>query len=326
MTFSRRAALRAGAAACAAWVGAPARAQSFPAKPVRLIVPFSPGGNIDVTARALGPDLEAVLKQPVVVDNRPGAGGSIGVGAAAAAPADGYTLALAVPSIVTTLPLIQPTQYVMTDLTPVSLVSQTSVVLLVRGSDPRFKRLADLTEAARTQPGHLSAGHPSLGSPNHLALLQVEQGMQATFTVVPYKGSAPALVDLIGGQLDMYFDQLPSALPFVRSGQLRAIALCGREPDPMLPGILTVGQQGLPDIDATTYAGVFAPRRTPATTLLTLERAIATAASSPRMQSALRELGGMARACSQQEFQKLVQAESAVAQRLLEQGRLKKAV
>jgi tripartite-type tricarboxylate transporter receptor subunit TctC len=324
MQITRRAGLRAGAAACAVWISAPAQAENYPTKPIRLIVPFAPGGNMDATARALGPALESVLKQPIVIDNRPGAGGAIGIGIAAVAPADGYTLVVGAPSMVTTLPLIQTTPYAMTDLVPVSLVSQTSVVMVVRRSDKRFKTLGELAALARKQPSVLSAGHPSPGSPNHLALLQTEAAVQSTFNVIPYKGSAQALVDLIGGQLDMYFDQLSSALPYIKAGQLRALALCGPSIDPILPDIKTVGQQGLQEFDATTYTGIFAPSRTPAPILSILEQSIGKAISDERLQSVLRNLGSSVRASTQSEFRRLLQTESSLAKRLLSEGRLKK--
>lgn len=324
MRITRRTGLRFGAAACAIGLGAPVLAQSYPTKPVRLIVPFAPGGNIDVTARALGLALEGVLRQPIVVDNRPGAGGSIGIGIAASAPADGHTLVIGVPSIVTTLPLIQTTQYATTDLAPVSLVSRTSVVMVIRSGDQRFNTLGDLAAVARKQPGVLSAGHPSPGSPNHLALLQTETAIRSTFNVIPYKGSAPALVDLIGGQLDIYFDQLPSALPYIKSGQLRALALCSPSPDPFLPGVKPMGQQGLQDFDATTYAGIFAPSQTPAPTLSTLEQSIGHAVGDARFQSALRNLGSSAMPSTQGEFRRLLDAELSLAKRLIAEGRLKK--
>ncbi|MBS0429470.1 MAG: tripartite tricarboxylate transporter substrate binding protein [Proteobacteria bacterium] len=324
MKTTRRTLLCASAAGCAALMSAPLRAQTYPSKPIRLVVPFAPGGNIDVAARALAPALEAVLKQPLVIDNRPGAGGAIGMAMTTGAAADGYTLVLGVPSMVTTLPLIQSAQYTMADVAPVSLVSQTSVVLVTRKSDARFGSLADLAALSRKQPGALSAGHPSPGSPNHLALLQTETAVGSSFNVIPYKGSAPALVDLIGGQLDMYFDQLPSALPYIKSGQLRALAVCSLSPDQMLPDVKTVGQQGLRGFDATTYAGVFAPAKTPAQVLDTLEQAIAQATRDERMQSVLRNLGSTAKSSTQRDFAQLLQAEASLAKRFLAEGRLKK--
>lgn len=279
---------------------------------------------MDVTARALAPALETTLKQPIVIDNRPGAGGAIGIGIAASAAPDGYTLVIGSPSMVATLPLIQTTQYSMADVVPVSIVSQTSVVLVVRSSNRQFATLGELAAVARKQPGVLSAGHPSPGSPNHLALLQTETAVGSTFNVIPYKGSAPALVDLIGGQLDMYFDQLPSALPYIKSGQLRALAQCSLAPDPMLPDIRTVGQQGLQGFDATTYAGIFAPSQTPAPILAALDQSIRQATRDERLQSVLRTLGSSAKTYSGEEFRRMLQTESALARRFLAEGRLKK--
>lgn len=324
MDVTRRAVMRAGAAVGAVCVGVPVRAQRYPTKPIRLIVPFAPGGNMDVTARALAPALETTLKQPIVIDNRPGAGGAIGIGIAASAAPDGYTLVIGSPSMVATLPLIQTTQYSMADVVPVSIVSQTSVVLVVRSSNRQFATLGELAAVARKQPGVLSAGHPSPGSPNHLALLQTETAVGSTFNVIPYKGSAPALVDLIGGQLDMYFDQLPSALPYIKSGQLRALAQCSLAPDPMLPDIRTVGQQGLQGFDATTYAGIFAPSQTPAPILAALDQSIRQATRDERLQSVLRTLGSSAKTYSGEEFRRMLQTESALARRFLAEGRLKK--
>src|SRR3712207_1794923 len=182
-----------GAFASDAW------SQTFPAKPVTIVVPFAPGGNTDLVARMLGVPLGKVLGQSVIIDNRAGGGGAIGAGHVARAAADGYTLLIAGGGVVVTVPEMISTPYSRADFAPLGLVNKSSMVLLARKSDARFKNFPELAAYARSGEGKLVAAHSGPGTPNHLALLQLENLLSTKFTVVSYRGSGPALRACLSG-------------------------------------------------------------------------------------------------------------------------------
>ncbi|KAA2212980.1 Bug family tripartite tricarboxylate transporter substrate binding protein [Teichococcus oryzae] len=323
MKLHRRNLLAMGALAAAAGPFASrARAQDFPSRPVTIVVPFAPGGNTDLVGRLVGQSLGKVLGQSVVIDNRPGAGGAIGAGQVARAPADGHTLLLAGGGVIVTVPEMTTTPYGRADFAPLSLVNRSSMVLLSRRADGRFKTFADLAAYARSGEGKLTAAHSGPGTPNHLALLQLENLLGAKFTVVSYKGSGPALSDLIGGQIDVHFDQVTSSLPHVRSGALQALAVLGPNPDPALPEVRTVSQLGFGEIDGTTYIGLLAPARTPKAVQDKLVAAIQQAVRDPEAVSKARELGSESFASTPQDFAAILEAEYRISSKAAKEGRL----
>ncbi|WP_454725765.1 MULTISPECIES: tripartite tricarboxylate transporter substrate binding protein [Cupriavidus] len=318
----RRMLVQALALAAAPWVAA-ARAQAMPNKPVTLVVPFAPGGNLDVVARALAPALEQSLGRNVIVDNRPGAGGVLGASAVSRAEADGTTLLVTTPNAIVVLPRMTRTAFSLASFQPVGLVSTTTLVIVVKGGDKRFADVGALLAYARANPGKVTAGHAGPGTTNHVAALQLEQAAGIKLNTVPYKGSAPALMDLMGGQIDMVVDQLTSSAPHIQSGALRVLAVMSRERDATLPKVPTLRESGLAGFEATTATGLLAPAGTPAATVDMLNAALRKALAEQSVKSRLLNVGSVAQSSSPQELLQTLQREDARAQQLAASGRLK---
>jgi tripartite-type tricarboxylate transporter receptor subunit TctC len=324
MNIQRRQLLSLGAVAAAgSLVGTSAWAQGFPSKPLTLVVPFAPGGNTDIVARTVAVALGKVLGQSVVVDNRAGAGGSIGAMQVARAAPDGYTLLLCGAGVVVTVPEMVKTSYSRSSFAPLGLVNKSSMVLLARKNETRFRNFKEFAAYARSGDGKLTAAHSGPGTPNHLALLQLENLLKTEFTIVSYKGSGPALVDLIGGQVDVHFDQVTSSLQHIKGGSLQALAVLGPAQDPSLPGVQTVAELGFGEIDGTTYVGVLAPSGTPKDVHDKLAAALAQAVKDPQTVNSARELGSVALSSTPQEFARILDAEYALATQATRDGRLK---
>jgi tripartite-type tricarboxylate transporter receptor subunit TctC len=202
-------------------------------------------------------------------------------------------------------------------------VNKGSMVLLARKNETRFKNFKELAAYARSGEGKLIAAHSGPGTPNHLALLQLETLLKTKFTVVSYKGSGPALIDLIGGQVDVHFDQVSSSLQHIKGGALQPLAVLGPTQDPSLPGVQTVAELGFGEIDGTTYVGVLAPSGTPKAVQDKLAAALAQAVKDPQTVNSARELGSVAYSSTPQEFARLLDAEYALASQATKDGRLK---
>lgn len=324
MNIRRRELLKLGTlAAAGSALTAPAWAQEFPSKPVTIVVPFAPGGNTDIVARTVAVALGKVLGQSVIVDNRAGAGGSIGAMQVARAAPDGYTLLLCGAGVVVTVPEMVKTSYSRSNFAPLGLVNKGSMVLLARKNETRFKNFKELAAYARSGEGKLIAAHSGPGTPNHLALLQLETLLKTKFTIVSYKGSGPALIDLIGGQVDVHFDQVSSSLQHIKGGALQPLAVLGPTQDPSLPSVQTVAELGFGEIDGTTYVGVLAPSGTPKAVQDKLAAALAQAVKDPQTVNSARELGSVAYSSTPQEFARLLDAEYALASQATKDGRLK---
>jgi tripartite-type tricarboxylate transporter receptor subunit TctC len=241
-----------------------ALAQSYPSKPVRIIVPFAPGGNVDVTARLVAPALTEALGQPVVVENKPGAAGTIGADLVVRSPADGYTLLMGSNSTFSVAPALNPKNPYnpLKDFAPIASIASTPFILVVNPAAP-MKTVAELVARARAAPGKLTMASAGTGSSNHLVgeLFQDLAGVQ--FTHVPYKGSNPALSDLMGGQVDMHFDQVTSAGNHVQSGKLRALLVTSANRAPMLPDVPTAAEVGFASFGPINVTGLIAPAGTP---------------------------------------------------------------
>ena len=281
------AALSAATLAAAALAPSPARAQgAWPAKPVKLGVPYPPGGPTDIVARLVGQRLAERLKQPFVIENRAGAGGNIGAEAAAKAPADGYTLLIG-----TTAHAINPSLFpnlgydIRKDFAPVALLTQIPLVLVVPASSPA-STVADVVAMAKAKGGALPYGSSGNGQSTHLAAEMFATMAGAPMTHVPYKGSAPALVDLAGGQVALMFDTMLSAMPQVKAGRLKAIAVTSAVRAPSAPELPTVaqtpGMPGLAGYEATAWNGLFAPAGTPPDVLAALAKAVAEVLAEPQ--------------------------------------------
>lgn len=298
------------------------RAQGYPKKSLTLVVPFAPGGNIDVVARTLSVPLSKALGQTVVVDNRAGAGGGIGTAQVARAEADGYTLLIATPSQIATLPQMFSAPYDMQSFAPIGLATRTSMILVARADDARLKSFDDFLSLARSKPAAINAGHAGNGTPNHLALLQLEQASRSTFSSIAYKGSGPALVNLLGGQIDVVFDQVTSSMPYIKAGNFRALAVLGPRADPSLPGVPTLAELGLTPFDATTYAGLLAPAATTPDVIARLSQALNAALEDPHLIATLSNLGSYTARGDAAAFKALLDTEHTLSRTMVASGKL----
>ena len=292
-------------------VGA-AQAQGYPNKPVRLIVPYPAGGTTDIIARVAAQQLSERLKQPFVVENKAGANGAIGSVEVARAPADGYTLLMGTASthginsaVYKSLPYDA-----VKDFAPVTIVASTPNIIAVHPSVPA-KNLQELLALAKAQPGKLNYGSTSLGGSPHMSaeLLKMMAGVDMVH--VPYKGAAPMLTDLMGGQVQVGFDNLPSTINFVRSGRVRAIAVTTPQRWPGAPDIPTVAESGLPGYEVSGWFGLLAPAGTPPAVLATIQQALAEAVKQPDINKQMLDLGAQPVANTPDAFAKLVQADVA---------------
>jgi tripartite-type tricarboxylate transporter receptor subunit TctC len=278
-------------AACALGA-APAGAQTYPAKPIRFVVPFPPGGPLDIMARGIAQRLQDAWGQPVVVDNRPGAGGGIGADLVAKSPGDGYTLLMGAVST----HAINPSLYAkipydpQKDFAPVALVAQVPNILVVNPALP-VRSVTELIDYARAKPGALSFGSGSTGSTGHLAgeLFKARAGVEMVH--IPYKGGAPAMQDLLAGQTQLMFDNLANALPQVKAGKLRALAVTTLERAPAVPELPTIAESGLPGFDLTTWFGVFVPAGTPPEVVAKLNAEIVKSLESKALAERLAAMG-----------------------------------
>ena len=269
-----------------------AAAQSYPSKPIRFVVPYPPGGPLDTVARLLGQKVAESVKQPVIVDNKPGAGGNIGAGAVAKSPADGYTIlmgAVATHAINPTLYASIPYDPVK-DFQPVTQLASTPNVLIVNNSVPAAN-VRDFIAYAKAHPGKLNFGSGSTGSAGHLAgeLFKAMAGVDMTH--VPYKGAAPAMQDLIGGQVQVMFDNFASANAQVKAGKVKALAVTTAKRSTLAPELPTIGESGLPGFDINTWFGIFVPAGTPRDVVDRLHAEFTRALALPDIRERLVNLG-----------------------------------
>src|SRR5437762_7980672 len=276
-----------------ALVAGAAMAQRYPAKPIRLIVPFPPGGGTDIAGRTVANKLSETLRWTFVVENKPGAGGNLGVEQAVKSPPDGYTLVIGQTSNLA----INPALYAklpydpLKDLSPVALIVSAPVVFVV-AANSRYASLGDLLAAAKRDPGGITFASPGNGTVSHLAgeLLQRAAGVKLTH--VPYKGASQALTDTLGGQVQSFMSSVPSALSQIRAGRLRAIAVTSAKRSPELPDAPTIAETGYAGFDANTWYGLLAPAGTPAPIVATLNAEVNRALKTPEVRERLAAEGG----------------------------------
>lgn len=300
----------AAAAVSLAPFAASAQAQ-FPAKPITIIVPFSAGGTTDILARVIGQYMGRDLGQTVVVDNRAGAGGNIGGQAAARAPADGYTLfmgTVGTHAINQSLYRKMPFDPIK-DFAPLSRVAMVPNLLVANPSQP-FKSVKEMIAFAKANPGKINFGSSGNGSSIHLSGELFKQMAGVDMQHVPYRGSAPAVSDLLGGQISVMFDNMPSAIPHVKGGKLRALAVTTAKRSPALPDVPTIAEAGVPGYEATSWFGLLAPAGTPAPVVAKLNASILKALADPEVKKKLAEQGAEPHGEKPEQFAAFIESET----------------
>ncbi|MDB5809748.1 MAG: hypothetical protein JWN94_1870 [Betaproteobacteria bacterium] len=268
-----------------------AMAQSFPDKPVTIIAPFPAGGSVDLVARAVAQRMSELWKQPVVVANRPGAGGNIGAEAVARAAPDGYTLLMGTTALASSPALYSKLAYDLTrDLAPVSLVVTMSNVLVVHPALP-VRSVRELVALAKARRGTLTSASAGVGSSNHLALVLFNTMTGAEISHIPYKGAAPAVADVMGGHVAMTFVPIAAAVAPVRAGRLRALGVTGEVRSPALPDIPTINESGVTGYEATSWNALLAPGGTPRELLLHIQTTVADSLRAAKVKEILVSAG-----------------------------------
>jgi tripartite-type tricarboxylate transporter receptor subunit TctC len=263
----------------------PLLAQDYPEKTIRLIVPYTPGGTADMLARTLGQKMATGLGQQIIIDNRPGAGGNIGADLVAKAAADGYTILMGTVATHAINPILYANMPydAAKDFAPIVLLATLPNLLVVNPSIPA-KNVKELIALAKSKPGELAFASAGNGTSQHLSGELFKKMTGVDMIHIPYKGSAPALTDLVGGQVQLMFDNIPSSLPQVRGGKLRALAVTGPRRSPVLPDLPTLAEAGLPGFSITSWFALYAPAGTPAKILLRLNKEAGKAITSKELR------------------------------------------
>jgi tripartite-type tricarboxylate transporter receptor subunit TctC len=289
-----------------------AQAQSYPDRPIHIIAPFPAGGLADILARAVGDEIGKTLGQPVIIENRAGAGGNVGADAIAKAAPDGYTLMMSSAGILTAnsflyakMPFDVETAFI-----PISNVADMPMMVVV---NPKVeaRTLAELVAFARAQPGKLNFGSPGIGTTGHLGLAMLMHAANVKITHVPYRGAAPAVADLIAGQIDGVVDNPPTVLQHIQGGRLRALAVAAKTRMAQLPDLPTAAEAGVANYEATSWFGIIAPAGTPSAIVARLHKAIVAALRTPAMRERFAKSGARLVGDSPDEFAAQIRAERA---------------
>ena len=307
MKFACSAAL---AAVLAIAAGAPAFAESFPSKPIRLVVPFPAGGGTDIIARELAQKVTDATKWIFVVDNKPGSGGNIGIDAVAKSPADGYNLVLGQTSNLA----INPTLYSklpydpVKDLTPISMVASSGLAIVVSADSP-YRTIADVVAAARAKPGSINFATSGNGTVAHLAteLFQKEAGVKLTH--IPYKGASQGLTDVIGGQVQLYVSSVPTLIGHIKTGKLRALAVTSAKRVDDLPQVPTIAESGYKGFEAVTWFGILGPAKLPHDIVARLNAEIQKALKGAELQRKLSDQGADVAGSTPEQFGQLIRTD-----------------
>lgn len=321
MMMNRRSWVLRSLAAAAFGLPGAGSAQTYPSRPIRLVVPFPPGSTGDLVPRTLAQKVQAAVGQPVVIDNRPGAAGAIGTDAVAKALADGYTLLSHASTVVIQPQLVKAPFDVLADLVPITQTIAGSYVLVVNPAFPAGT-LGEWLEVVRRHPGRFNYASYGSGSGPHLAMEMLKQQAGLFIVHVPFRGAAPAMQELLAGRVEMAFDTSVAVMPHLRSGKLKAIAVGGPRPLEALPGIPTVASL-YPDFDSDGWQGVFAPAGTPAEVIARLNTEFVRAVRSPEFVRQMADLGFTAVGSSPAEFAAFVKAEHAKFGRLIRERGIK---
>lgn len=296
---------------------------AYPNKLIKLIVPFPPGGNVDLSARILAPELQKELGQAVVIENKAGAGGTLGLDAVAKSPADGYTIGvaspinhLAAPSLYPKLPYDS-----VKDFTPVGLISSVPMVLVVGPSLPA-KSVQELLKAAKEQPGSLTMASAGGGSGNHIVGELFQDATGARFVHIPFKGSAPANTDLAGGHVDLHFDQISSVMPLIKAGKLRPLAVTTASRSSLLPEVPTLSEAGVPNFDASTTLGLVMPGGASPELVGKLSQALIKVLKNPAVKESFSGLGSDTRESSPAEYAEFIRSEIVRTARIVKEAKI----
>ena len=298
-------------------------AAQLAAKPVVLIVPFAAGGNLDLIARIIAPAMMQHLGRTVVVQNKVGAGGVIGTTEVARAEPDGSMLLVTTPNAIVVTPRMMTTNYSIDSFVSAGIISSTSLALVVRSDNKRFGNFADLMAYAKANPGKVTMGNSSIGTTNHVAILVLQDVAGLDFNIITYKGSGPATIDLLGGQIEAMVDQLSSSYTHVKAGRLHALAVMSNQRDPLLPDVPGSADLGLPALDVSTIAGILAPAGTPAPVIVAINTALNKALAEENVRKELLNIGSVARPGPADAFTALLRKEDVIAARLAAAGKLK---
>jgi len=267
-------------------------AQEYPNKPIKVLVGYAPGGAVDLVARTLGQSLSASLGQPIVIENKPGAGTNIAVKQLIDSPPDGYTLMVAANALAANMSLYKPQPFdIDKDITPIAMIGRVPVVIAT-SADSKYQKLSDLIKAAKANPDFITYGTPGNGATPHMAMKFFEQSSGISLKHIPYKGGAPAITDLIGGQLDLVAVNMLEVAPHVKSGKLKIVAVMSAKRSPIFPEVPTVAESGYPGFEASVWYSLIAPTKTPASIVKTLHAQVEKALQSKEMTDRLGSVGG----------------------------------
>jgi tripartite-type tricarboxylate transporter receptor subunit TctC len=319
MKQSLRTLLAAALTVCSLTAGA----QPYPHKPIKLIVPFPPGGNVDLSARILAPELSKELGQAVVVDNKAGAGGTLGLDAVAKSAPDGNTLGIASPINHLAAPALYPKLPYdsVKDFTPVGLVASVPMVLVVGPSSP-VKTVRELINRAKARDGAMTMASAGSGSGNHIVGELFQDATGVRFVHVPYKGSAPANNDLAGGHVDLHFDQLSSVLTLVQGGRLKALAVTTAKRSPLLPDVPTLAESGVANFDASTTLGLVLPGAASPDMVKRLNAALETVLRRPSVREQFARLGAEPRESTPAEYAEFIRTEITRTARIVREAKI----
>ena len=295
---------------CAAML-APAHAQNYPTGSIRFIVPFPPGGGTDTVSRILVQELAKSTGWTIVIENKPGANGTIGVGETARAKPDGYMIVMAQSDNMIIAPLVQKSMAFdpLNDLTPVAQVASSSFLFMGQAS-AKYKDLNDMIKAAKADPKAVTYGTAGHGTLPQLSVVLLEQAANFHFTEVPYKGAAPAITDLLGGQIDMAALSVASGLPHVRAGKLKGLAVTSAQRSPVLPDVPTVAELGYKGFEAVGFLGILAPKNTPPAVITRLNTEVVKVLQKPEIKKQLLDQGAEAHPSTPSEFGALIKSET----------------
>jgi tripartite-type tricarboxylate transporter receptor subunit TctC len=267
-------------------------AQDYPNKPIKVLVGYAPGGAVDLVARTLGQSLSSSLGQPIVVENKPGAGTNIAVKQLIDSPPDGYTLMVAANALAANMSLYKPQPFdIDKDITPIAMIGRVPVVIAAP-IDSKYQKLSDLIKAAKANPDYITYGTPGNGATPHMAMKFFEQAAGISLKHVPYKGGSPAITDVIGGQLDLVAVNMLEIAPHVKSGKLKIIAVMSAKRSPLFPEVPTIAESGFPGFEASVWYSLIAPAKMPNTIVKMLHAQVEKALQSKEMVERLSSVGG----------------------------------